>query len=389
MNFIAAKGNLKPQQDVQQAMQEWANFLAQNKTNEVTQQAEQKDPLRETINEIVLKKLSAPIEMPKYTTLQDVFNAQKGDKLNTFGEYLSTSPDAVRLIGSFLGGTYIDRNGKFVHSGEKEAQERIAQMEKAQQQALEAEKQQGTLAGNMYDALNKMDIADMNDKRARELAEQQEKWARERFAQEMALKQLQLNSQISHQRAMEGIARDRLNNSSRGSSGGGIITGGASGINGLTEKQLKTLVKINGKSYLIPGATTSDKIKIGANNSIIKSLDDGLKVIKNNPNAFGVKGAVHPAVQSILMTKAGTLARSQIGGLAQEYKKYLTGVASNQTEAKDFLRYVPAPFDNAKTLEGKIEAIKNIAKSKNEGILNTYYYVDLDGENSDPLGLGL
>lgn len=371
MNFIAAKGNLKPQQDVQQAMQDWANFLAQNKTNEATQQAEQKDPLRETINEIVLKKLSAPIEMPKYTTLQDVFNAQKGDKLNTFGEYLSTSPDAARLIGSFLGGTYIDRNGKFVHSGEKEAQERIAQMEKAQQQALEAEKQQGTLAGNMYDALNRMDIADMNDKRARELAEQDEKWARERFAQEMALKQLQLNSQISHQRAMEGIARDRLNNSSRGSSGSGIITGGASDVPNLNNIKM----------------TAAERKQYTENKSTLANIDAGLKAFKKYPAAYGPAKGLLPASILNLTDPKGIDARAQIDNITAVYRKWLTGAQMSDKERKAYERFLPAPTDTREAIIRKLNSMKGSVQRSNEAILSNYG-ISSDG-NNDPLGLGL
>lgn len=348
------------QQIVQQIAQNAANNQLQAQAQE---KAEAVDPMRQTVNDLLKNKLLQEIEMPKYTTIQDILNAPKGNKLETFGKYLSNNPDITRLVGTIAGGTYMDRNGNFINAGEQAARSQETQMEADRQKVLAQMKEQNDIATALNNSYMQQDIANERNKLQRELAEQ-----------EMQLKREEMEARRQEKAADRAQQMQMLNMRLNGL-GGGTATGGAAG---LTDKQLKNLVVIDGKRYYMPGATSADKGKIRDNNAIIASLDEGLKVIKNNPKAFGLKGAAPAVIQSELGSKAGNKARSQIGGLAKEYKKYLTGVASNKTEEKDFLRYVPAPFDTADTLEAKIEAIRNISKSKNKGILNTYYFEELD-----------
>ena len=367
MNFLAAKGSLKPQTDVSNIAQDWAKMIAQGNNQETP-----KNPMRETVNDLINSTLLKEVEMPRFTTIQDIFNAQKGDKLNTFGEYLTNNPDATRLLGSFLGGTYLDTmRNRFVNSGEREALEQEAQMQKAQENALNEERAKQKLAGDMYSAFQQMDIADMNDKRARELAEQQEKWARERFAQEMALKQLQLNSQISHQRAMEGIARDRLNNSSRGSSGGGIITGGASGVPNLNNIKM----------------TAAERKQYTENKSTLANIDAGLKAFKKYPAAYGPAKGLLPASILNLTDPKGIDARAQIDNITAVYRKWLTGAQMSDKERKAYERFLPAPTDTREAIIRKLNSMKGTLQRSNKAILSNYG-ISSDG-NNDPLGLGL
>lgn len=364
VNGTQTPQNTQNNQLVQQIAQNTANQQLQNQAQA---QAEATDPMRQSVNDYLKNKLLNNVEMPRFTTVQDILDAPKGSKLETFGQFLGNNPDITRLVNGIVGGTYYDRFGRLMDAGEETARQQEARMQAEQAKALQQIKEQNDIATSLNSIFNQRDIADQNDKRMRELAKEEMEFKRQENALNRALQREHLNATIQHQRAMEGIARERLN--------GNGLTGGAAGLN---EKQLKNLVVIDGKGYYIPAATSADKGKIRDNNAIIASLDEGLEVIKNNPKAFGLKGVAPAVVQSELGSKAGNKARSQIGGLAKEYKKYLTGVASNKTEEKDFLRYVPAPFDTADTLEAKIEAIRNISKSKNKGILNTYYYKELD-----------
>ena len=41
------------------------------------------------------------IDVPQYTTINDVLNANKGDRLSTFADFLN-NPQTMRTIGNFL-----------------------------------------------------------------------------------------------------------------------------------------------------------------------------------------------------------------------------------------------------------------------------------------------
>jgi hypothetical protein len=231
---IAVNGTKQPattsnNQIIQQIAQNTANQQLQNQAQA---QAEAIDPMRQTVNDLLKNKLLNNIEVPRFTTVQDILDAPKGSKLETFGKYLGNNSDVTRLVGTLFGGTMRDSSGNFVSFAEPIARRQEALMQAEQQKALSQLKEQNDIATALNQAFNQRDIADENNKRMRELAEMQNEWQKERFAQEMALRQQQLNAQIQHQRAMEGLARERLNNSG----GGGSVTGGASN---LTPKQIQ------------------------------------------------------------------------------------------------------------------------------------------------------
>lgn len=368
-NFIGLKGNIQAQTQIPQLQQQIAEAFVNNQLQNV--QTPQNNN-RATVEDLINSTLTKQIDIPRFTTIQDIVNAPKGEKLKTFGEYVENNPDVTRLIGSFLGGTRLDTTrNRFVHRGEEQARRQEAQMQAAQERALDEMKAQSTLAKDMYNAYQQKDIADMNDKRARDLAEQQEKWARERFAQEMALKQLQLNSQISHQRAMEGIARDRLNNSSRRNSGGGVVTGGASGVPNLNNIKM----------------TAAERKQYTENKSTLANIEAGLKAFKKYPSAYGpAKGLLPAAVLNITDPK-GIDARAQIDNITAVYRKWLTGAQMSDKERKAYERFLPSPTDTREAIIRKLNSMKGSVQRSNDAILSNYGISS--GGNTDPLGLGL
>ena len=80
-NFLQPKGSLNTKVDVSGLEQQLAKMFS------APQSETQPDPLRETVNEIVKTKLLNPVEVPKYTTLNDVLSANKGDKLGVFADF--------------------------------------------------------------------------------------------------------------------------------------------------------------------------------------------------------------------------------------------------------------------------------------------------------------
>jgi hypothetical protein len=368
MNFLAAKGSLKPQTDVSNIAQDWAKMIAQGNNQETP-----KNPMRETVNDLINSTLLKEVEMPRFTTIQDIFNADKGNKLNTFGEYLTNNPDATRLLGSFLGGTYLDTmRNRFVNSGEREALEQEAQMQKAQENALNEERAKQKLAGDMYSAFQQMDIADMNDRRARELAEQQEKWSREKFNEEMKLKREEMGMRRAEKEADRAMRRELANIIHGGSSrGGGVATGGASGVPNLNNVKM----------------TAAERKALTENKTTLANIDAGLKALDKNRDAYTLwKGLLGSDITNRIDPK-GVATRTQIDNITAVYRKWLTGAQMSDKERKAYERFLPAPTDNYTIVKSKLEGMKGAVQRSNDAILSNYG-ISSSG-NADPLGLGL
>ena len=266
-NFLQPKGSINTKVDVSGLEQQLAKMFSAPQTET------QPDPLRETVNEIVKTKLLNPVEVPKYTTLNDVLSANKGDKLGVFADFLD-NPQTMRTIGTLLGGTYMDRRGNFVHGLEKQAAEREDLMKSEQQKALDEARQQNALAGSVYNAYNQMDIADMNDKRARELAEQELNFKKEQNELDRALQREQMQNSLK----IAGIVH-----SNRGGGGGG--------------------------SHLTPAQETTIrnnfmKDKAIADYKLISAKTEDINAIKN---AFKKSGKLNAADQALIMNFNKTL----------------------------------------------------------------------------------
>lgn len=237
---IAVNG--KKQQPVTQANNQIVQQLAQNAANQQLQsqaqaQAEAVDPMRQTVNDLLKTKLLNTVEMPRFTTVQDIINAPKGNKLETFGKYLGNNPNITRLIGTLVGGTYMDKNGNFVNAGEQTARRQEALMQADQQKALSQIKEQNDIATALNHAFLQQDIADMNDKRMRELAKEQLEFKKQENALDRQLEQQKMQNALQRAYLIHGGG----GSSSSGSSSGGTATGGAASVSGdgLTPKQIQ------------------------------------------------------------------------------------------------------------------------------------------------------
>lgn len=210
-NFIQPKGSLKTQVDTSGLQQQLAQMFA-NQQLQGQAQTQAVDPMRQTVNELLKTKLM-PVEMPQYATIQDIFKAPKGEKINKLGEFINT-PSGQNILGGlvslFSGGKYYSTpNDPYVQQIQHD-------MAVKQNQAMQQLKDQDSIVTALNNAFIHKDIADENNKRMRELAKDELEWKKQENALNRALQREQLNATIAHQRAMEGIARERLNNSGGG-----------------------------------------------------------------------------------------------------------------------------------------------------------------------------
>ena len=252
-SFIQPKGTLKPQTGIEDLQKQYAQLFVKPQA----QEQQETDTLRQTVNDLVKSRLLNPVEVPKYTTLSDVLGAEKGSKLNAFADFLN-NPQTMRTIGSFLPKYgYDPKTGQMNNVMETPARIQETKFEADRQKALEELKLQNGLMGDIYNAYQQMDIANMNDKRARELAENELKFRKEENALNRQLQRDHLNATIAHQRAMEGIARTRA--AGGGAGGGARLTSSAAenlsgtyqGINQMTG--LKSKIDKLPKRITTPG----------------------------------------------------------------------------------------------------------------------------------------
>lgn len=216
--------NAQTQAQTNQLMQQ----MAQNAANQQLQAQTQPDEnlTRQTVNELVKSSLLNPVEIPRYTTIKDVLDAPKGERLTTFTEFLN-NPETMRTIGNLMPYYgYNPQTGEGYSVMEAPARRQEALMKAEQAKALEQQKQQNAVLNNVYDAYNRMDIANEQNKLRRELAEQELKWKREEAALDRSLRREQMNNDLQRALIIHGALND--------GGSGGSATGGAAG---LTPKQ--------------------------------------------------------------------------------------------------------------------------------------------------------
>lgn len=329
--------------------------IAQNSVTpaSVTNKQDQEE-LMGTVNNIIRNKLLTPIETPKYTTLQDIFDAQKGDKLGVFADFLK-NPNTMRTIGNFLPKYGYDANtGKMRNVMETSARREEALMEAEKQRAIDEQKQQNEIVKNVYDT-------EMQDKRARELAKEELEWRKQENALDRALKRDELNAQIAHQRAIEGIARDRL---------GGTATGGAAG---LTLKQIqKNNEALNGLN-----AVQSQMDRFSSSFDKVRPTKAGALLA----NAVASKGFGNEAESNFNAQKTllfNKIAR-ELGGEK--------GVLSDQ-DIKRIEASLPALSDSLPQKKAKMQAIYDLLEDRKSQYGGAVSAGMTSQMNNDPLGLG-
>ena len=347
-----------------QVVKQLQNQIAQNQVNQQLQANQpSEDDLRITVNDLVKNQLLTPVEVPRFTTIQDIVNAQKGNRLEKFGEYLGNNPDVTRLVGSLVGGTYMDRFGRFVNEGDVAADRQIDQMNMAQREALSRLKEQQDLANSVYNAYKQMDIADMNDKRARELAEQELNFRKEQNALDRSLKREQMAQQERLSRLIHG--------GGGGSASGGTVTGQAANINNINDLKM----------------TAAERKQLTENKTTLANIESGLNALEKNKDAYTLwKGLLGSDITNRIDPK-GVATRTQIDNITAVYRKWLTGAQMSDKERKAYERFLPAPTDNYNIVKAKLNGMKGAIERSNDAILSNYGVSQ--NASSDPLGLGL
>lgn len=298
---------------MQNLKEQWAknNAQAQNTA------PQDKEIVKDTIQKILLNNLQKEITVPKtYTTIQDLFTANEGDRLQTLADWFQ-SPQFNRFTsGSY---TFDPESKSMLSTGERLARKQEAQLQAEQQKAIEAQKQQLDIAKGLNSEYNDLEIA---DKKLQQDAQQ--------FAQNLAFERERLAEERRHNRAVEANQK--------------------------------------GQNEII----TADKKKLSENNETLAAIDDGIKLIKQNPNAYSwAKGKLGADIANRIDPK-GVYTRSQIDNITAVYRKWLTGAQMSDKERKDYERFLPAPTDNGKIVEEKLKGMKNSIEIKNNAILKQY-----------------
>ena len=358
-NFIQPKGSLNTQVDVSGLQNQLAQMFAKQQLQ--GQADNNQDALRQTVNEIVKSKLLNTVETPQYTTIQDIFNAPKGSRLNSFAEFLQ-NPETVRTIGNLLPSYgYNPNTGKVENSQEDYAQRLEKDMFRKQSQALMEQKEQNDLAQAMANAYNQRDIAEENNKRMRELQEQELEWRKEQNALDRGLKREQMAMQ------------ERLSRIIHGGGGSGSVTGGAAGVGGVNLNDIKM--------------TAAERKALTENKTTLANIESGLQALEKNPDAYQwYKGVLGADIANRIDPK-GVGTRTQIDNITAVYRKWLTGAQMSDKERKAYERFLPAPTDNYNIVKAKLNGMKGAIERSNDAILSNYG-INNTGKK-DSLGLGL
>ena len=364
-NFIQPKGMLKPQIGIEDLQKQYAQIFAKPQEQEQTQ-----DPLRQTVQELVKNNLMNKIEIPKpYTTIQEVFNANNGDRFKALGEWFN-SPQFNRMTGGDF--TFNPITKRMESSGEKIGREQETRLNADREKALEQQKMQNALAGNVYNAYNQMDIANMNDKRVRDLAEAEQKWRTEEAEKDRAFKRGENAANRAQQLLISKIIHGGGGGSSSGG-GGGSVTGGASSVGGADISNIKM--------------TAADRKSLTENKTTLSNIEAGLKSLEQNPDAYSwIKGKLGSDITNRIDPK-GIQTRTQIDNITAVYRKWLTGAQMSDQERKAYERFLPAPSDNYKIVKAKLEGMKGAIERSNDALLSNYGVSA--SNNADPMGLGL
>ena len=219
-------------------------------------------------------------------------------------------------------------------------------------------KEQNDIATSLNSAFNQMDIADMNDKRMRELAEQEQKWRTEEAEKDRAFRREENAANRANSLAISRLVHG----------GGGSATGGAAGLNNIK-------------------MTAADRKSLTENKTTLANIEAGLKSLDANPKAYSfLKGIMGPDVTNRLDPK-GVATRTQIDNITAVYRKWLTGAQMSDKERKAYERFLPAPTDNYTIVKSKLEGMRGAVQRSNDALLSNYGISATD--NADPMGLGL
>jgi hypothetical protein len=133
------------------------------------------------------------------------------------------------------------------------------------------------------------------------------------------------------------------------------------------------------------GLSNADKKTYRDNLATLTDIDAGLKLIKQNPNAYSLGKGLLPADITNRLDPKGVKTRTQIDNITAVYRKWLTGAQMSDAERKAYERFLPAPTDNAHIVEQKLQGMKDSIERKNNILMQTAKMPT----NNNPLGLDL
>ena len=344
----------------------------------------------------VMSTLQKEVEVPKEMTIADILKGNSfGDRLEAMAQY-TRQPEFQRNLGNLLGTrTFNKQTGRFENTGARLGREAEAHLRADQSKALEEEKIQDMLAGNTLSNFSRLDLANMVDQRDRELAALNLAWNKEKYAQDKEYEQQRLDEAIRHNKEIEDLKRRELE-ADLAQNGltvtpDGVVTGGASPINGETGASDLSRVKL----------TAADRKQLTENKTTLKNIEAGLDSLEKNKNAYNPIGGLFPAsvnnLYASMTGKTGDIdTRATIDNITAVYRKWLTGAQMSDKERKAYERFLPAPTDDYKTVKSKLNSMKGSIERSNEALLSNYGIsetVTPDSETisvkKDSLGLGL
>lgn len=123
------------------------------------------------------------------------------------------------------------------------------------------------------------------------------------------------------------------------------------------------------------------------NNQTLADIDEGLRLIKENPNAYSwIKGKLGADITNRIDPK-GVKTRTQIDNITAVYRKWLTGAQMSDQERKAYERFLPAPSDNAQIVQQKLEGMRNSIQRKNDVMMSGLQMGGAQSVDNDPLGI--
>ena len=369
-SFIQPKGTLKPQTNIEDIQKQYAQLVSQPQAQPETKK--EQDVLRQTVNDLVKSALMNPVEIPKpYKTIQDVFNANNGDRFKALGDWFN-SPQFNRFAGGDL--TFNPETKRMESTGTRIGREQEARLNADREKALEQQKQQLGIANDVYNAYNRMDIANEENALRRELAEQEQKWRTEEAEKDREFRRQERAADRANQLTLSRIIHGGGGggSSSGGSSGGGggTVTGGAAGVNLNNIKM-----------------TAAERKSLTENKTTLANIESGLKALEKYPSAYGPVRGLVPAKALNIVDPKGVETRAQIDNITAVYRKWLTGAQMSDQERRAYERFLPAPTDTREAVKAKLEAMKGSIERSNDAILSNYGISATN--NADPMGLGL
>lgn len=97
---------------------------------------------------------------------------------------------------------------------------------------------------------------------------------------------------------------------------------------------------------------------------LISAMQNAIKIVKQNPNAFGfVKGIVPQGITNRVDTE-GTKYRAIVNSVSAEYRKWLTGAQMSDKERAEYYKFLPSPTDNAQITIRKLQGMINTLRAK-------------------------